>query len=86
MLNKMKARSLARKWWKENKDFGPTKCCDRCDAAIPRPKGYLCKPSILGFSIGGRKVDLSFSPDVICGECFDKSKARPFYEWWQFWK
>jgi hypothetical protein len=84
--NKAKAQGLARKWWEKNQS-GPSYSCDKCSTAIPRGEGYLCKPNILGMSIGGQMADLSGFPDLLCEKCFDTSpKARPFKEWWQFWK
>lgn len=93
--DKARAQQLALKWWKNSGHSGAV--CDKCNGDIPEGGGYLCKPALVGFNIGGQMMDMSGSPDLLCERCFDGStSARPFEgripasksakKWWQFWR
>jgi len=75
--NKSEAHNLALEFWRiSGKSSG---VCDRCNAMIQKDEGYVCKPEVVGMSVGFGLSDVSGIPDLVCETCFDKSPtAEPF--------
>jgi len=93
---KGEAHALAVEFWKKTGKSSDK--CAHCRKEVPKGEGYICKPKMIGASVGFSAVDFRGIPDLVCESCFDGSRTTmPFdgeafkryiktveKKWWQF--
>jgi hypothetical protein len=93
---KSEAHVLAVEFWK--KTGKSSEKCAHCRKVVSKGEGYICKPKMIGASVGFSAVDFREIPDLVCESCFDNSRTTiPFdrgafnryiktveKKWWQF--